>query len=523
MPISSAVPSRLRLRRPGRLAACATLALAFPVAGCGSDAKKTSADVDLASLAPASTAIYAEATIRPEGDLKTSVEALAKKIGGTADPGSEIIKQIDKGLKDDNLTFAKDFDPWLGDKVAVAFTGLQEQDPDFVVIFATTDPEKALATFKKGEDGLADRKYKDVTYSFNATDKMAGATIGDQLLFGSEPALKAAIDADKGTSLADGDKLKKARDSVTDERLAFFYVDPAATINLIAAGNPAFAAQAGPLKSLLGGKKVSALGAALTTAVDAIRIETAVDGQAGKGAAEAAADTVAGLPAGSVAALGFGDIGGQAQKGVAQLEQLGGIYATGLSQFKTITGLDLKADVLSWMGKGGLFVRAKGLADIGGALVVETKDAAKTTAFIDSIQRLVTQFGAGTGATLSPYSGQGAKGFKADIEGLPFPVIVANGGGKFIIAVGEASLREALKPTATLADDATFAATAKQLGAKPAVYLDLQSIFGFVELAAAGDASFEQAKKYLKAFTALAAGSTSSGDTTKGALVVGVK
>jgi hypothetical protein len=504
----------------------ALAALAFPIAGCGSDGGGSgSSDVDPASVVPASAAFYGEVTVRPEGDLKTSVETLAKKIARNDDPGGELIKQIDASLKDENQTFKDDIDPWLGKKVAVAITGLKDpQSPDYAIVVAATDTGKALDALKEGEKGLVERTYKDVKYTFNAKQQQAAAGIGDTLVVATEASLKSIIDVEKGAaSLARSDKLTQARKSVTSDGLGFFYVDPVSVIDLIAASSPAIGSQAGQFKSLLGGDKASAIGAALTAAADSIRLETAVDGQAAKGAADEAAQTVAGLPAGSLAAAGFGSIGTRAEAGVAQLQKLGGIYATALAQFKTITGLDLQQDVFSWMGKGGLFVRAKGLADIGGAIVVETSDEKKSAAFIDSVRRLIEQFGATSDLRVSNFSGQGAKGFQLRTGQFPFPIIVATGAGKFVVAVGDSSVREALKPSATLGDDPKFKATAAQLGTKPALYVDLAGILGFVDLAAGSDPGYQKAKKYLQAFTALAAGSQQSGGTTKSSLVVGVK
>jgi hypothetical protein len=508
------------------VAAAAVLALALPVAGCGGGSGGGDGGADPASVVPARAALYAEVTVRPEGDQAAAVDTLAKKIAGTDDLGAVIVKQLDKSLKKDGSSFQKDIEPWLGDKVAVAITGLRgTQDPDYAVVVAAKDTEKALESLKKGEKGLVERKYKDTTYTWNAKQQQAAAGVGDTLVIATEPAMKAVIDVKKGgDALADSDKLEKARKSVTSDRLGFLYADPAAIIDLAAASNAALGSQAGQLKSLLGGKDASAIGAALIAAADAIRVETAVDGQPKTGAPDgAAAKALAGLPAGSVAAFGLGPIGSQAQKGVDQLQQLGGVYASVLSQFRTITGLDLEQDVLSWMGDGGLFVRAKGLADIGGALVVDTSSEEKSAAFITTIRQLVTQFGGGSGVQVSSYRGSGTKGISLQIEQLPFPIIIATGSGKFVVAVGESAVREALQPTGTLADDAQFKATAAKLGTAPSVYVDLQAILGFADLAAKGDPSYTQARKYLQAFTALAAGSKRTGDTTKSSLVVGVK
>lgn len=525
--MTSSLSSRPPRHRRTRLAAAGALvALALPVAGCGggSGGSSGSADADPAAVVPASTAFYGEVTVRPEGSLKANVEALAKKLTSNPDPGAKLVSLLDRSFSK-GTTFKKDIDPWLGKKVGVAITGLTSaSSPDYAIILDATDTDKALASLKRGAKNVVSRKYKGVGYLYNGDQKQAAITVRNTLTIGTEKAIRSVIDVDKGApSLAKSDKLAKARGSVSQDGLGFFYLDPASIIDLASAASPALGSQAGSIKGLLGGANGSALAATLTAQPDAIRLETAVDSARAAKASTDAADTVASLPADSVLALGFGNIGSSAQAGVGQIQKLGGIYASVIAQFRAITGLDLQKDVLSWMGKGGLFVRAKGIADIGGALVVDTSDAQKTTAFIASARRLLQQFGAGAGLKVSAYSGAGAKGFQVRIPQLPFPIIAATGSGKFVIAVGTASVAQALKPTSTLGGDAQFKAIATRLGARPALYVDLKSLVGLVQLALNGDKSFQQALPYLAGLTALAAGSRQSGTTTKTSLVVGVK
>jgi hypothetical protein len=523
---SSLCPRPLRPRRARLAAAGALVALALPVAGCGgsSGGAGGSGDADPAAVVPASSAFYGEVTVRPEGDLKANVQALAKKLTNNPDPGARLVQLLDRSFSK-GTTFKKDIDPWLGKKIGVAITGLTSaSSPDYAIVLDATDTDLALKSLKKDAKNVVDRKYKDVGYLYNRDQQQAALTVKDTLTIGTEKAIRSVIDVEKGApSLAKSDKLEKARKSVSTEGLGFFYVDPASLIDLASAASPALGSQAGSIKGLLGGANASALAATLTAQPDAIRLETAVDGTKAAKSSTEAADTVAGLPGGSVLALGLGDIGSSAQGGVAQVQKLGGIYASVLAQFRTITGLDLQQDVLSWMGKGGLFVRAKGITDIGGALVVDTSSEQKSTAFINSARRLLQQFGGGSGLQVSSFSGSGAKGFQVRIPQLPFPIIAATGSGKFVIAVGAASVAQALKPTSTLGDDPQFKATAARLGTRPAVYVDLKAIVGFAQLALNGDRSFQRALPYLEGLTALAAGSQTSGSTTKGTLVVGVK
>jgi hypothetical protein len=524
--VSTRLHSRPPLPRPARrLALGALVAVALPIAGCGGGGGGGGkADADPAAQAPASSAFYGEVTVRPDGDLRASVLTLAKKIAGSDDPGAKIVGLVDGALEEDGASFKDDIDPWLGKRVGVAITGLRDPShPDYAIIIDATDTDKAVKALKKGEKHIDDRKYKGVSYLYNRDVEEAAVTGGDTLSVGTEAAIKAIIDVQKGgESLAKSAKLERARASISGDPLGFFYLDPTSVIDLVASASPVIGSQAGAIKSLLG-PDADALAAALTATPNAIRLQAAVDSKTAAGAVDAAADTVAAFPEGAVVAAGFGNIGSLAKAAVAQLDQLGGIYGAVLAQFKTITGLDLQQDVLSWMGRGGLFLQAKGVADIGGALVVDTSSEQRTEDFIASARKLVEQVGAGAGLELRSYSGAGAKGFQVGIPGFPFPVIVATGGGKFVVAIGESSVADALKPTGALADDPQFKATAAQLGAKPAVYVNLKSIVEFLGLALGSDPTFQLAKPYLASLTALAAGTEKSGSTRRGSVVVGVK
>lgn len=521
------MPSALRpvLSRRSRLAlAGAVVALAVPVAGCGGGSSSSGgkSDADPAAVVPAAAAFYGEVTVRPTGDLKTNVESLAKKVTGVADPSQKLVALLDRSLSRSGRTFAKDIDPWLGDKVGVAVTGLRGSNPDYAIVLDATDTDKGIATLKKSGKKVIERSYKGVRYLYNATAQQAAVAAKDTISIGTETAIRAVIDVDKGApALADSTNLTKARENADAGALGFFYVDPAGILDLATSSSPLLGSQASSLKGLLG--TATPLTATLTAQPDALRLQTSVQSTKAAKASGEAADTVAALPDGSVLALGFGSIGGPASQGVAQVQQLGGLFAGVLGQFTAITGLDLQRDVLSWMGKGGLFVRAKGLADIGGALVVDTSSEQKTRAFIASARRLITQFGGSQGLKVTPFSASGAKGFQLKISQLPFPIIVATGAGKFVVAVGTSSLAEALKPTGKLGDDPQFKTTAAQLGTRPVFYVDLKSLLGFAQLVLGGNATFKQAEQYLTNVTALAAGSEVSGKTVKGTLVVGVK
>src|SRR4051794_29483309 len=93
------------MRRPVKAclvlpAAAAVAALA--VAGCGGS---DSSGSDPATLAPPKSPLFIEATVQPEGELKSNVEALAQSIGGIDDLGGLIVSKIESSASDSDGEF----------------------------------------------------------------------------------------------------------------------------------------------------------------------------------------------------------------------------------------------------------------------------------------------------------------------------------------------------------------------------------------------------------------------------------
>src|ERR1700710_437650 len=112
------------MRRPVKvrlvlMVATATAALA--VAGCGGSGDSTSSDP--ATLAPVRTPLFIAATVRPEGELKSNVESLAKSIGGIDDLGGLIVTELESSAdaSGEELDYAKEIEPWLGEKGGLFF------------------------------------------------------------------------------------------------------------------------------------------------------------------------------------------------------------------------------------------------------------------------------------------------------------------------------------------------------------------------------------------------------------------
>src|SRR5215217_8981701 len=103
-----------------RVALITLVCLSLAAAGCGSGA--ASGGDDPASAVPANAAIYVDATVRPDGELREDALAAAAKILRTSDPQGridELVAQVFSESEQPKLDYARDVKPWLGEKVAL--------------------------------------------------------------------------------------------------------------------------------------------------------------------------------------------------------------------------------------------------------------------------------------------------------------------------------------------------------------------------------------------------------------------
>src|SRR4051794_21270599 len=216
LPVLGLGPSHARRRRAPALLAAAALAAA--VAGCGSQAAGGSSDPDPASAVPATAPLYLEAVVQPDGDVRGEVDAVAGKLLATGDPRGRLVQLLDRGLRkhDVNASYARDVEPWLGKRVGVAVTGHRGDRADVLLSAAVKDEDAAEQALDRIAQGDEVREYAGQRYRFSVKDKAATALLGDTLVAGTEPAVKAAVDARKGDALADSDRYAKAHDLAAD-------------------------------------------------------------------------------------------------------------------------------------------------------------------------------------------------------------------------------------------------------------------------------------------------------------------
>ncbi|HYN91306.1 MAG TPA: DUF3352 domain-containing protein [Thermoleophilaceae bacterium] len=496
----------------------------FAALGCGNDNKAASG---AAELAPAGSVMYGEATLKPEGDQKAAIDAILAKFPGGGQAGEQLKKLIEQGLRDSEapISYREDIEPWLGDQAAFFVTGQMKNGSldGGLFLLATDDEDKSRAAIEKAHEGKGQKKtYKDVEYViFPKGDGGAAAVLDGYVLIGTEDALKAAIDTSKGGKpLSDDEDYGNAIDKAADERLGLIYVN-----------SPEFlkAAQQGgtPLPGSFKQFFEQPFVATIDADKDGVLVEANIPADLAKAFAffGQGSDLVTELPADSWLAMAQPDFGKLLDFYVDAFAGVVGGRDVVEQQFKAATGLDLQKDVLDWMGDFGVFVRGASVAELDGALIIETNDEAASGRLIDRLRTLASSQ-VDSGGRITPLSAPGGgEGFTLRSPDVPKPVHLFQRNGRVVVAYGDQAASDAIDAAEKLGDSAEYRDATQSLdGYDISFYLLMQPIFDLVDsTGAASDAGWQKAKPYLEPLSALVGGTSGDGDSLRSAVKLVVK
>jgi hypothetical protein len=503
--------------RAASLAALSLIAALVVACGGGSAGGET----DPASAVPADAMFYGEANISPEGDVREDALAAAGKVLRTDDPEGKIRELLDKAFAEADtkaLDYDKDIKPWLGDKAAVAITGFSAGEPEIAVVVNSTDDDKAREALARDKSYSEKRSFEGTDYRYDPSERSAAGVVDHFAIVASEPAFKDIVHLlDKGgQSLASSQDLQDARDKVGDQP-GFLFVDLQAALRTFAGSA---GATFGPNElSAINGlfKRFRAVGVGIGADAQAVRMTIASLGEGSSAGGEAAsALPLEQAPGDAWLALTQGQIGTTIGNVLDALKDT----PTGdqITQFETATGLKLKDDVLSWMGDAAVFLEGDSVPALGGALVIQSTDPAKTRSAIARIKSLLRQFNQPVG----PAPRGTSEGFSIPTGAGKPAVLIGLAGSRFVIAYGQKALRDAIHPSSTLSSRPNFKSAQGLLGGstKPSFYLDFQTLTRFIALVAGGDEDFAKAKPYLDAFTAVIGGGAGE---RKAEIAIGLK
>jgi hypothetical protein len=560
---------RLRLLPLLVLLAAAVLA----AGGCGSSPAGTSRNP--ASAVPASAALYAGATVRPEGSLQKAAAAAGRALTHQADPYLRLLGAL-QTPGSSSLDYKRDVAPWLGTRAGVFLSSgggsseaavsrllaLVQQGllgksagggsfpfaahaAEGAIVLDTRDTDKArsfVQTLAK-RAGASTKSYRGISYRLG--HGVAFGIVARLVVLGTEPALRSVIDttAGGGLSLAHSPGYSKLQAVAPGSALAHLYANPGAVSE--GASKPAAQGTASAL-ALLAGQRLLNVSLVPTSSsfaldADAVAPENSAGNASGSliAASPDASRALGELPSESWLAVGLGDLGATLGANAHALQGLGslGSLLTGSSNSTPSAGLSVpglvegllkpltvlgantaetKRDFASWMGAGGLFALGTGLLELRGGVVIESKDPARSRAAVAKLGAMLRR--SGGSVQRSSIAGTDAAA-AVHLSGLPVELDIANGRDsagktKFVIGLGEQSVEAALKQSETLSGATSFASAASALGEgiQPSVLVEFPTLLGLLEgVGLSEDPSIAPLVPYLQSLGTLSGGGKSLG------------
>jgi hypothetical protein len=526
------------------------LTMALALAGCGSSGS-VAPGPDPASVVPARTPLYVGALIEPTGVLKTNALADGRKLSHLEEPYEKLLEELQSG----GPTHFKwaEVKPWVGQRaglftdsiggsgsalgaltqglsgsltasgVASSLTGGETQG---ALLLDVSDPAGASA-FVKAQAAVAGAhpaSFHGSSFEVDSKGRALGV-VGKFVVIGSEVDLKSVIEtAAGGPSLLASTAYSQLSHSTSGTALADIYISPSALLATHTAGKGE-SQWLGLLDGIL--SSTGDIYLAVAPTAGSIAVE-AVSQPSGSPQQEAAAAKIFGqLPGESWLALGIGDLGKSLGGAGGLLNQLGSLSSAGglatlLPKVDT-KGIDVKRDLLSWMGAAGVFASGSSLLNIMAGVEIDSKNPAASRAAVATLAKLLSGSG-GSSQTIRVPGTEVAMTVRS--ANSPLSIDIADGGGKFVIGLGETSIVQAFKPSSTLASSPTYKTAQETLGAglNPTLLVAFPTLLGFLEgLNLQENQSLGKVIPYLRSLDTLTAGSGRSGDLIRSRLILGLR
>jgi hypothetical protein len=516
-----------RLLLPALLAALAALL----VVGCGGGDDGGSGGTDPATVAPATAPVFIDFTVRPEGETKQNIEALAKEIAGVDDLGGLIIGELEKSAAEDGeeFDFEKEVEPWLGEEGGLFLQEYEEEDFEGYGAAVQASDEGEAREFvdkqiESEDESVEDGSYEGVDFKVQEDETTIGVFDGLVVFAEDEAIFKSMVDASKGDNLAGEEAYDSATSGISDDSAADVFVDVGGLIE--EAGDEIDSETETFLDSVGIEPKEATAVASLVPGSDQIEIDLSTNLSGDNPPGGDASELLGSFPATSVAAFASPEFGERFNEGIDRIDAEGipseGIPPHKLKKTLKEAGIDLES-IAGSVGDVGLYLTGNSESSLGGAMILEAEDEEKAKNTVSNLGLFLRSAGI-SGVTKIT---EGASGFSIRSPELGRqPVVVVSKGSRIAIGYGLAttlsSFQEAGK---TLADSAPYKEAVDALGGTPiSLYVDGGSALKLATaLMPAGEEDFEEAKPYLRKIDYLALGSEASGDLATAKLIVGVK
>ena len=386
------------------------MALSLVAAGC---AKKSEVASRAASLVPSNALAYVTVSLDPSSEQKRTLKTLCAKFEQIGESKCDVAKLLEALFGDIGMSYASDVKPWIGEELSVAVLppSRSEGEPLVVLLVEARDTEVAGEKLKAAKAKEKELDYR-VTGNYVAIAGQEGAINRTAAL----DAVDAQSAGDQKRSLGGDSRFTNLAAKVRSPHLALGWWDISRTVDLMGSKMP-IPGFSGLLDLVKGAG--GALAVALYAEPDGLALEGMTDSKMasvapGQGGVPVLTE---GLPADTLAALTMFGIGSQLDEAAGQGDA-GTQLKDALDQVRSETGIDVRQDVLSWMG--GEVVIAAGpphnspFPQVG--LVVEPTDKAKAAAGVEKIKAAAEE---ALGAPLRPVDVGGTKAYVLPGEIMP--------------------------------------------------------------------------------------------------------
>jgi hypothetical protein len=507
----------------------ASLAL---LAGCGSSGSSSS---DPASVAPPETPVFVEAKIQPTGTLKANLEGLASRVAGVGDLGGLIVSQLEHSANGSGepLDFGKEVQPWLGETAGVFLTDYNGSDFEGTgVAVEVTDTGEAQDFIDKRAESngepFEDASYEGVDYKVDPSGEGAVGIIGNFVVYAEDTkTFKAAVDADSGESLAESDAYQAIAPSAPEGSLADVFVDVGGLIK--AAGSKVDQQTLRFFESSgVDVENASAL-ASVIPGSDNVEIDVASElGEEAENAVsgESAEKLLGAMPANALAAIAIGDFGEGVGGVVDSIDKSGIPGQVPPGELKSIleqAGINIDK-ITQNLGDAAVFAEGSGRADLGGALVIEAKDATEAKDTVSNIG-LLLRASHTPGVTAIGGKASGFSVHSAELGSKP--IVFAAKGQRLVVGYGLPATLRGLGSASgpTLSGTRPYNEALDALGATPMTGFAagapaLRLVEGLVSPEKREELA--QLRPYLAKIPFLAIGAEKKGDLAQARLILGV-
>jgi hypothetical protein len=509
------------------------LVAALSVAGCGGGSS-SSGGGEPASLAPQDAPFYFEANLAPGAKTSEELDQLADNVLGIEDVSGYITEKLDGAVtlgSGEKFDYEEEVEPWVGEKAGLY---LKEYDGNNFhgggIALETSNVGEAEEFFEKkneeSKEPTETEEFEGDKFWVNSEDESVLGFIGDYFVYGETQAdFEAMVEASENDEgLSESAKFQTAMESAPEEGVGTLYLDIGGAIEQAKAVISA-EDQAGFAILGIEPREATAV-ATLVPHSEQVEVDISTNltniGAGGGGDATALLES---LPATAVAGFATPEFGKTLAADIDSLDEEGipGQIKPGeLKPALETIGINLDSIAAS-IGNVGGFVEGSSEANLSGAVVVETDNAAEARNTVARIGLLLR--GTGT-AGVTAIHGE-VSGFSISSTGLgKQPLIVGTAGEKIVIALGPRSAAQALRKNAkTLGTTADFEAAKSTLGTTPmSAFISGPAAIRLLDATLNPDslAKFESAKRYTEKISYVGVGSEAKAEETTAKVIIGL-